>query len=399
MMNLRIPLSIYVIWHPAFPEGQQIANFIYDSFNRDVSRPLVRTLGIPVYFRSKTFQGQQYPRPIDFNESDFTAIVPLISKEFLNAAEYRKYLDGLFGEVQGDKSKRRIFPVSFHKNAHNVTDQLAAINFINTQAEQSSCISANEALITNLAYVRSCLLHELCRLLLFKKRATEEEDSLNGSAPIKLFISHSKHDDAKLEAAKFRDFISSRTQLKSFFDANDISFGSNFGEQIKNAAIARNSAMVVFQSDSYSDREWCRIEAITAKSAGCPIVVVNAIQNGEKRAFPYLGNVPSIRFKSNFSEIIDLTLEQVLYNLFNRMSLDTLTNIYKLKTEHILTNSPELFDFINLKKAMRKAGENFGVVIYPDPPLGSEEMDVLNQLDDSFYFITPTSLPSIMFNR
>ncbi len=187
------------------------------------------------------------------------------------------------------------------------------------------------------------------------------------------------------------------TQLKTFFDTNDISYGSNFGEQIKKSA--SESALVVFQSDSYSDREWCRIEVLEAKTVGIPIVIVNAVQNGEKRAFPYLGNYPSIRFKNNFIEIIDLTLEQVLFNLFTKNFLDALTDLYKIKTAKILSTSPELFNFIQLKKQGVNPGEKYGLVIYPDPPLGSEEMEILNQLDDNFVFITPIMLPSILNNN
>jgi hypothetical protein len=134
---------------------------------------------------------------------------------------------------------------------------------------------------------------------------------------------------------------------------------------------------------------------LEAKSAGCPIVIVNAIMNGEKRAFPYLGNYPSIRFKNNFLDIIDLTLEQVLFNLYTKIFLDSLTDLYKIKTDKILSTSPELFNFIQLKKKGLNKGEEYSLVIYPDPPLGSEEMEILNQLDDAFVFITPLTLPSI----
>jgi hypothetical protein len=226
------------------------------------------------------------------------------------------------------------------------------------------------------------------------KKATDEKNSLTISPPIKLFISHSKHDDSKLHALKFRDFINSQTQLKTFFDANDIAFGSNFGEVIKNAAKDKDSALVVFQSDSYADREWCRIEIIEAKLGGCPIVIVNAIQNGEQRVFPYIGNYPSIRYKDNFKEIIDLTLEQVLHNRYTSKFIDSLTDLYKIKANRILATSPELFNFIQLKKDLKNE-EKFGLVVYPDPPLGSEEMEILSQLDSNFVFMTPLTLPLI----
>ncbi|MBK9047529.1 MAG: hypothetical protein IPL74_12730 [Bacteroidetes bacterium] len=133
-----------------------------------------------------------------------------------------------------------------------------------------------------------------------------------------------------------------------------------------------------------------------AKSVGCPIVIVNAIENGEKRAFPYLGNYPSIRFKSNFLDIIDLTLEQVLFNLYQKLFLDSLTNMYGIKADRILSTSPELFNFIQLKAQGLSKGENFGLVVYPDPPLGSEEMEILYKLDSNFIFITPLTLPLII---
>jgi len=135
---------------------------------------------------------------------------------------------------------------------------------------------------------------------------------------------------------------------------------------------------------------------LEAKSAGCPIVIVNAVQNGEKRAFPYLGNYPSIRFRNNFLDIIDLALEQVLFNLYTKIFLDSLTGMYGIKTERILSTSPELFNFIQLKAQGLNEGENFGLVVYPDPPLGSEEMEILNKLDSNFIFITPLTLPLII---
>jgi hypothetical protein len=293
-----------------------------------------------------------------------------------------KYLDDVFDECNASKDKRRVYPVAISKGAFQVSDKFTAINFIRTNPDK---------LVTT--QIKGKLLHELCRLLLNMKKSSDETATLEIAPPIKLFISHSKHDDVRLEAENFKRFIYEGTQLKAFFDVNDIPYGSNFGDQIKKAA--NESALVAFQSDSYAEREWCRIEVLEAKSAGCPVVIVNAVQNKEQRTFPYLGNYPSIRFKGNFEEIIDLTLEQVLFNLFTKKFIDALTDLYNVKAKIILTNSPELFNFIQLKKQGLSKGENFGLVIYPDPPLGSEEIQILNDLDSDFVFVTPLTLPSI----
>jgi hypothetical protein len=34
-------------------------------------------------------------------------------------------------------------------------------------------------------------------------------------------------------------------------------------------------------------------------------------------------------------------------------------------------------------------------VLYPEPPLGSEELKILNEIDEDIKFITPINLPTI----
>jgi hypothetical protein len=392
-MSFTTPLSVFIVWHPDYLEGQQIADFLYSVLCRDSSKPLIRSIGIPVYFRSTKAKNKNQPLEIDFSESEFTAVIALVSDEFVVDKEFGNYLDKIFDECNSVSDKRRVYPIAISKNAFNVSAKLSPINFIRfTKAIENDYTTDTKRNI--FSQIKSPVLHELCRFLMNMKKATDEIDSLTISPPIKLFISHSKHDESKLDAVRFRDYINSQTQLKTFFDTNDIAYGSNFGDEIKKAA--HESALVVLQSDSYSDREWCRIEVLEAKSAGCPIVIVNAVQNGEKRAFPYLGNYPSIRFRNNFLDIIDLTLEQVLFNLYTKIFLDSLTGMYGIKADRILSTSPELFNFIQLKAQGLNEGENFGLVVYPDPPLGSEEMEILNKLDGNFIFITPLTLPLII---
>jgi len=77
-----------------------------------------------------------------------------------------------------------------------------------------------------------------------------------------------------------------------------------------------------------------------------------------------------------------LTLERFLL-ISSRDDFLTHDRFVWNKSNRILSTSPELFNFIQLKKNGLGAGEAFGLVIYPDPPLGSEEMEILNQLDDT----------------
>lgn len=384
-MSYKAPLAVYLVWHPDFHEGQKIANHIYSRLCRDVNKPLTRSIGVPVYFRQTRMLGLERPLKIDFAESDFVAIVPLISDEFILDKEFCEYLDTTINEVNSRNSNSRIFPVAISKHAFKVSKGISSINFMRAFAVEGDVSR----------FVSSNLIHELSRLLLNLKKAAEEKESfeLTTPPPIRLFISHSKHDDALQQAIEFRNFINADTSLKTFFDTNDIGYGYDFAEEIKKAA--KESALVVFQSDTYSDREWCRTEILTAKSHGSPVVIVNAISKGEKRIFPYLGNYPSIRLNSNFQEIVDLTLEQVLFNIYSSKLLRSQVELYGLDVDFILSNYPELFSLLELKRLLKEKKKEFSIVIYPDPPLGAEETKLLNTMDDAFYFITPITLPII----
>lgn len=387
-MKFTNPLAIYIIWHPDYLEGQEIADYLYSVFCRDTNKPLNKTLGIPVYFRKVNFQDLNHPILIDFEESDYTAVIPLVDNNFVLDQGYKNYIEKILVDTN-DKSK--VYPVAINNTAYNLSDNLSKLNFIRAYDEMNT----KDHL---LSFLRLNLTHELCRLLLEMKKAVDESETFSYNAPpVKLFISHSKHDDFKYEAIKFRDYINSETQLKTFFDANDISYGSCFGDEIKKAV--NESALVAFQSDSYSDREWCRIELLTAKQFGCPVVIVNAIENGEKRTFPYMGNYPSIRLNDNFKEIICLTLEQVLYNNYTRRLLDQITDLHDIKADSILSTYPELYSFLQLKNKTPQnlSEEGSKLVIYPDPPLGTEETDLLKQMDESYFFVTPSTLPSLIF--
>ena len=94
--------------------------------------------------------------------------------------------------------------------------------------------------------------------------------------------------------------------------------------------------------------------------------------------------------KADFYKIVNLTLYQVLNNLYQ---ISLLESFKKLSTNpnieiSILSSPPELFNFIDINNIKKKANKKI-VVLYPDPPLGIEELNILNELDDSIKFLTP----------
>jgi len=51
---------------------------------------------------------------------------------------------------------------------------------------------------------------------------------------------------------------------------------------------------------------------LLAKHFQRPVVVVDAVQEREVRSFPYVGNVPVVRWKGDVQEVIDALLREAL---------------------------------------------------------------------------------------
>jgi hypothetical protein len=386
----KSPLTIYVVWHPRNELGLTIGEAIYKAFCRDAESPLMRALGIPVQFRFVPGDGTATPKSISYEESDHNAVVLLADDELFEDDNWQPYISGLLASQKVDDNIR-LFPVAISDYAFSIHEELSRKQFINL----TDFVKAN-LLSDAIAELKSRLLHDLCRMLYHMEQITEINEQ-RIQPPVTLFISHAKVDGEKL-AEQFRDYINSQLKLKTFFDVNDIADADDFGEAI--CENVGNSAVVVFLSDKYSTREWCLIEVIVAKRNKSPLVVVNNLENGEKRSFPYLGNVPTIRYKENcFPQIIDLALYQALNNLYFRQKLAKEIELYQLEDHYItytIQNTPELFTYIDIKRLQKEQPDRKVLVVYPDPPLGREELKILNEFDDKINFITPSLIHKIL---
>lgn len=387
MQTLQSPLNIYIVWHPKFSQGMDYANFLYSEFCRDVQTPLNRGIGIPVFFRWQSYADNK-PLPIDFTLASKNAVVVLVDDELFADDAWKPYFTGI---IDNAATNKRVYPVALSKFAFDAAPEVKE-QFIRLQTitDDDKTVEFNK----RCEKMASELLHDLCRLLLDIKTsysALQEQSP----QPVKLFISHAKMDGETM-ALNFRNYVAN-TKLKTFFDANDIANGYDFETEI--AAGVKNSVLVVFQTDAYASREWCRIEVITAKRYKSPIVVVNAITRGEKRSFPYIGNAPTIRWNDNFDAIIDLALVQLLYNLYNEQLLKSYIDMYDPDEQNeiaYLTLPPELFNYLDIVK-LRREGKKTVVVLYPDPPLGNEELKLLNEIEEDITFTTPIMLPALKF--
>ncbi len=403
--RLKYPLSLFVVWHPKFTEGKTIANNLYSIFCRDVEQPLSRGLGIPVYYRSASFDKE--PIPINSNNAKRNAIVLLIDQQYFIDENFRQYTEALVKLV--DKNTR-VYPIALFEQAYEIGCGLSSYQFVRgykgglSNAEYVNKFKKDEFYLSNIdefnltmKKIKTELLNDCARLLMDMNPTSEDKNADRPNSPVKLFLSHAKKDG--LETTKrFKAFVDAELKLDVFFDTVDIADGYEFEQQIE--ANIKNSALVVFHTDEYSAREWCRIEVLVAKRNKCSIVVVHDIKKGEKRAFPYLGNTPTITIlqdeTESFSEIVNLTLYQVLNNLFHLELLESFHNQFNIKDAEFIsiTSPPELFNYIDIYKK-RSESNNRIIVLYPEPPLGAEELKILNEIDKNITFVTPINLPTL----
>lgn len=387
MKKFKSPLSIYVLWHPDFKEGKEYAKSIYNTYSGENGNVTHAKYDIPVHYRTHSHNKETFAK-IPFSESVKNALIVLVDEHMFNDSNWTIAINEV---LKSKPANTRVFPVSFSDYAFSINEvYLSPIQFIKTAQKNPNTGNDIES---NNKIIKYRLLESIAKFLFNVK--DDYDTNEYSDPPIKLFISHAKHDGEDL-AIQFRNHIYSNTKLKAFFDANDIADGHQFEQEIKKHI--DYSAFVIFNTDEYANREWCRKEVIIAKRYRCPIISVMDIKKGERRSFPYSGNFPTIIWNNNFEEIINLILSQVISDKYNELYLKSIVKMYDLEKEYsclVLPKAPELFNYIDIENFKEEKEEVKSlIVLYPDPPIGIEELSLLNDVDKKIKFLTPLLLPT-----
>lgn len=365
---MKAPLAMYVLWHTQFREGSIHAETIFSEFNRNVEDPLARGIGIPVFFRNN---GPL--EPIKYDVHQFVVIVALIDATFVLDNDppdlYSKYLRDI---VNTAPVNTLVIPIAFEKSAFAL--ELNNLNFVRLYEKKNT----KEFLINYIAHETTRHLYAL------------EKIRTGSPPPLRLFISHAKVDGVDI-AKQIKGFVESSFDLKTFFDANDIAIGYDFTKEIEDNI--KTTVVIAIHTDNYSSREWCRREVLLAKLHNRPIVVLNCFKNGESRSFPYMANVLTVHFSSIEEGVLPLLITAIMketlrlkyQELFTKYQIESL-NIDVDLSESISGYPPELVTILSRREKLN------GVFIYPDPPIGIEEISVIKKLDGNIRYITPSEL-------
>jgi hypothetical protein len=379
-------LTVHVLWRPGSQGGsvqpELLARHLYSRLTRDAERSLSRGIGIPVLFWDSWEAARHPVHGLKLEGARRTAVVALVDAGLVLDVGWRRYLEGLWRQMEDVQQPHRLFPVALSEAAYRLP--ISEANYIRLYEPRDFAQKAQ-------VLARS-LTHELCRQLLSLRRVERDTTPLS-PAPVKLFISHAKYDGLAL-AQRIRDHVHRHGPLQTFFDANDIAPGARFAQEIQ--AHIESSALIVIQTDAYASREWCRREVLIAKRHGRPVVVVNAVRDGEERSFPYLGNVPTLRWNPGDDEaerceaVIALALREVLRDVHFRQHIEELRGALGFPRDvQVLPRPPELS---TLLVGRHEGSHGPRTLLYPDPPMGDAELELMTEGAPQARLVTPTLL-------
>jgi len=308
---------------------------------------MVPGLRVPTVFCPTLEEGRP-PSNLRFDLAERNFVVVLADDRLVIADDWCGFCADTWERCQGDSA--RCVPIQLTENAWPLDPRLRQVNF-------SRAFSAAEGDIRNAFVVRRIVV-ELCRYL----ANLDEVAASVFKAPITLFLSHTKVDlnTEPRVAQQFIDSLGQGQPIDAWVDSGDIATGSKFAEAIEQG-VGRTSLLAVL-TDGYATREWCREEVLLAKEHQRPVVVVDALTGYEVRSFPYVGNVPRIRWDGDPQKGVDLLLKETLRHLHAGAVLEGQKEIGDV----IFTRPPELATLVGLDSKAK--------VLYPDPPVGAGEL-------------------------
>lgn len=358
MTTKRFPLLIQFEFHPASKEAAATADYLHNTLNAD---PAVPGFQIPTYFTPDDGSGEP-PEPRVATEADRILVVLLADDHLATAARKRTKSGRTWGEyvtvlrTLTEAAGHRFMPVQLTESAWPIDTRLDDTNFLRAWSI--------DGVEERHKFIARRLVHLLIRRL---RPRPDNEDA----QPVTIFLSHTKK-DIEQEPHVVKALLAHLTATqpeKTWFDSGDISTGSRFAHEIESGV--KDTALLAIVTDSYSSRSWCRKEVLLAKHYQRPVVIVDAVQERETRRFPYSGNTPVIRWKAQDAQsAVDLLLREVLRHTYAEESLKQ----RKRDGDVILPAGPELVTIIH-----RRQDKEQPVILYPDPPLGPEELEVLER--------------------
>lgn len=339
----RPPLLVHLLFHPDSHGARALAVAVHDELNAD---PVTPGLRVPTTF-CPTASGSAR---LDLAQAERNLVVVLADHDLNNDDRWCSFVVDAW-QACLEEARRRFFPVQLSAGSYPLDQRLRHLSFAKAHlAEQEQVV----ALVTRFVVIAAC------RLLGDLPEAGHPSTDPGGAATT-IFLSHTKLDlDAEPRVVRaLMRALGPDQQNETWFDSGDIDAGEPFKREIYTGVGA--SSFLCVLTDHYASREWCRREVLVAKELQRPIVVVDCLTSHEVRSFPYMGNVPVVRWNGDPQVPIDRLLKETLRHVHGSALLEQ----EDLDAAVKFSRPPELLTVAGLPADT--------TVLYPDPPLGSEE--------------------------
>jgi hypothetical protein len=378
-------LEIYVVWHPGDEEGAVAASQILDHFHGTAFSGLIGG-AVEVYLRSAGWSDPtDSPRPLPFMEPfpqgvaapTLTAVVPVLGNELALALEERSgpwhdYIAAIAAARTQSPERIAVFPLAVDPgvlDGTRLSELLGGVQGIG---------APTQAMAEPMAELR-------CRDL---AQGLAQFAARPLGVRIRVFLSHTKRsapggaDRVQALIERVRRLIAN-TRLGEYFDASDLQPGSDWADElVRNAS---RSALLALRTDLYASREWCQREMRVAKTAGMPVVILDAIATAEERGSFLMDHVPRIpggaepqdeAIMRALNQLVDECLKRALW-----ARQHALADVgQELEIAWWAAHAPEPLTLASWLGSDAVPADGPVRILHPDPPLGRDELRVLEDI-------------------
>lgn len=367
------PIAVHVIYEQfavdvALPQSENASErFASNLYSRLTSGD--RAARVPVrLWRSHISDGDhRTPHSIPLEKASKNVVVVLVDQAFFQRrSEWDRCIAAVVREARPEKDV--VLPFAINADAARVAKAFGDVNHI--VVPDPSRLSEDEKVFQAiyLALLR-LLLRELPRV----------------------FLCHAKADGEGI-AKKVRKYLYEHTQVSCFFDMHDIPHGHGVKQSIEEAIAT--SAILAIWTDKLLDSPWCQFEIIEGRRQQRPMLVLDALTTAAPRLFPFLGNMPVVRWKGDPASIVSAVLLELIRTYHLQAVFDSLSGnrfedpSFGLHPPDLLDSSFSLGNSRPAHQHVSASAQSPRLFVYPDPPLKPNELHVLSEMLPEKWFLS-----------
>lgn len=351
-MPYRPPLHVYVVYHPGFADGSIWADQLVRWLFGDPDVYAMPPADVPTFIWTSP-SAEAVPQRLPWADADSTVVILLVDDVWMARRAWR---DWATTTAAAAPARSRVVTVAVTANALNLGHPLATLNAVRVDRTPAA---------QRVGELRLRITHLLAKLML-------------GAHGSRVFLSHAKSGGRDFALA-VKAFLNSRPLGTTFFDEISIEAGEDFEERLEDGLCS--SVVVVLLTDRFSARYWCGWEVVTAKLHRRPMVLVDALEEGEPASLAYAGNLRTIRCAQDrrtdavmHEAIIAGALLELLRHEHNRARVAAVqVRVAIPGPSEVLGCAPELATL-----PPPNAGETIHV-LHPDPPLPAYELELIRR--------------------